>query len=50
MDQSHRMDATPRAAGVETELIILPGAGHGGPAFSTPETASKVASFFDRHL
>jgi dipeptidyl aminopeptidase/acylaminoacyl peptidase len=50
LDQSRRMDAALRAAGVETELIILPGAGHGGPAFSTPEATAKVASFFDRHL
>jgi hypothetical protein len=35
---------------VETELIFLPGAGHGGPAFSAPETVNKVAAFFDSHL
>ncbi|NOU37000.1 MAG: alpha/beta hydrolase [Kiritimatiellaceae bacterium] len=50
LDQSRRMDAALRTAGVESELIILPGAGHGGPAFSTPETTGRVASFFDRHL
>jgi acetyl esterase/lipase len=50
LNQSRRMDAALRTAGVKTELIILPGAGHGGPAFSTPEETAKVASFFDRHL
>jgi acetyl esterase/lipase len=49
-DQSRRMDAALRKAGVETELIFLLGAGHGGPAFSTPEMAKKVACFFDSHL
>jgi len=50
LDQSRRMDAALHTAGVETELIILPGAGHGGPAFSSPEMTAKVAAFFDRHL
>lgn len=49
-DQSRRMDAALRKAGVKTELIILPGAGHGGPAFASPEMADKVAGFFDSHL
>jgi len=50
LDQSRRMDAALRTAGVETELIILPGSGHGGPAFAMPEMANKVAAFFDSHL
>ncbi len=50
LDQSRRMDAALRKAGVKTELIVFPGAGHGGPAFSSPETANKVAAFFDSHL
>ena len=49
-DQSRRMDAALRAAGSETELIFLPGSGHGGPAFSSSEMIQKVADFFDRHL
>jgi acetyl esterase/lipase len=49
-DQSRRMDAALRKAGVETELIFIPGAGHGGPAFASPEMANKVAAFFDSHL
>jgi len=50
LDQSRRMDAALRTAGVETKLIILPGAGHGGPAFSSPEIADQVDTFFNRHL
>ena len=49
-DQSHRMDAALRKAGVKTELVILPGAGHGGPAFASSEMTDKVAAFFDSHL
>ncbi len=49
-DQSRRMDAALRKAGVKSELIFLPGSGHGGPAFSAPETVHRVAAFFDRHL
>jgi len=49
-DQSRRMDAALRKAGVETGLIILPGAGHVGAAFATPEMTKKVAVFFDSHL
>ena len=50
LDQSCRMDSALRMAGVETELIILPGSGHGGPAFASKETINKVSAFFDRHL
>ena len=50
LDQSRRMDAALRAAGVKTELIILPGSGHGGPAFASPDVANKVAAFFDSYL
>lgn len=34
----------------ETELVRLPGAGHGGPAFESPEMQAKIAAFFDKHL
>jgi len=50
VDQSIRMDAALRAAGVQTERIILEGAGHGGPAFSSQNMADQVTAFFDRYL
>lgn len=39
-----------RRAGIEATLILLPEAGHGGPAFNDPQLLDQVASFFDRHL
>ena len=39
-----------RRAGADVELVVLPGAGHGGKEFSTPANLLKVAGFFDKHL
>jgi acetyl esterase/lipase len=36
-----------RQAGVRSELVVLPGAGHGGPAFSDDSSRQKVISFLD---
>jgi len=49
--QSVRLyEALKRASAREVTLHILPGAGHGGPPFETPEALDLVAAFFDRHL
>ena len=48
--QSRLLDDRLRAAGVESTLVILEGAGHGGPTFQTAELQEKVLSFFERHL
>jgi len=32
------------------EVVLLEGAGHGGPAFMNPELLRKVAQFFERNL
>ena len=37
-------------AGVEVTLQRLPGAGHGGPAFTLPALAKLTTAFFDKHL
>jgi acetyl esterase/lipase len=37
-------------AGVECTLQRLPGAGHGGPAFSLPAVSKLTKTFFDKHL
>lgn len=37
-------------AGVEVTLQRLPGAGHGGPAFTLPGVAKLVNAFFDKQL
>jgi len=37
-------------AGVPSTLVILPGAGHGGPQFNGPETMVQVSGFFVKTL
>lgn len=39
-----------KKAGVEAELVVIKGGGHGGAGFGTPEMSAKVAAFFDKHL
>jgi dipeptidyl aminopeptidase/acylaminoacyl peptidase len=50
VEQSRLLAAALQKAGAEVMLQILPGAGHGGPQFSTPESLALVADFFNRHL
>jgi acetyl esterase/lipase len=50
LQQSEELDAALKKDGVESTLHILPGAGHGGPAFNTPATASQILAFLNRHL
>jgi acetyl esterase/lipase len=45
LEQSQRLHAALRAAGVSSELVVLPGAGHGGKEFSTPEIRAKIRAF-----
>ncbi len=46
-NQSELLHAALRNAGVESELVIVPGKGH---EFLGEEASRKVAAFFDRHL
>jgi len=50
VDQSERLHAALRAAGVESTLKLLPGAGHGGREFDSPESRALIQAFLDRHL
>ena len=49
-NQSELLAAALKKAGVEVTLQPLQGAGHGGPAFGTPENRRRIEEFFDRHL
>lgn len=49
-DQSTRLQAALGKAGVTSQLILLPGAKHGGPEFNSPTVQSTVREFFDKHL
>ncbi|HSU68441.1 MAG TPA: alpha/beta hydrolase [Tepidisphaeraceae bacterium] len=48
--QSQILNDALKAAGVESELVVLEGAGHGGPQFTQPKVLKQIADFFDKHL
>jgi acetyl esterase/lipase len=48
--QSVTFHAALRAAGVESTLHVIPGAGHVGDAFTQGMPHPAIAAFFDRHL
>jgi acetyl esterase/lipase len=48
LNQSERFAKKLKEAGAECELVVLKGAGHGGPQFAAE--APKVLAFFDKHL
>ncbi len=50
IDQSERLHAALKAAGVESTLKLLPGAGHGGKEFDSDDSRALIQGFLDRHL
>ena len=50
VQQSVVLDAALRRAGVESTLVIVPGAGHGGSVFADGRYLVQMAAFMDRHL
>ncbi len=47
--QSRILHEALKAAGVDSTLVVVPGAGH-GTGIGTPETLRQVEAFFDKHL
>ena len=50
LQQSTTLDAALKKAGVESTLRVVPGNGHGGPGFTSPEMIQAVVEFLDKHL
>lgn len=50
LEQSERLHAKLKETGVPSELIVLPGAGHGGREFSSDEVKAKIRAFLARSL
>jgi acetyl esterase/lipase len=50
VDQSERLHAALKAAGVESTLKQLPGVGHGGKEFDSPESRALILAFLNKHL
>lgn len=48
--QSEEFAAALKAQGIEVWLQKIPGAGHGGPAFTKPSVTKLTQNFFDKHL
>lgn len=48
--QSEEFATALKEKGVSVWLQVLPGSGHGGPAFATPAVIGLIKAFFDRHL
>ena len=48
--QSQLFHDALQAAGVPVELRVIPGAKHGGPEFSAPDTVDLVLTFLSTHL
>ncbi len=50
LQQSQELNDALRKVGVESTLTIVPGAGHGGPAFFVPGNLKMIIDFLGRHL
>jgi len=48
--QSELLHAALTSAGVTSTHTVLPGAGHGGPAFSETANVTLIEAFLDRYL
>jgi acetyl esterase/lipase len=50
INQSHELQGRYESLGLESELIVVHGAAHGGSEFFAPENTERVAAFLDAHL
>jgi dipeptidyl aminopeptidase/acylaminoacyl peptidase len=50
LSQSRRLHAALTKVNVSSDLRVVPGAGHGGKGFDTPEIRETVLAFFQKTL
>lgn len=50
LTQSRTLHAKLQAAGVASKLVVLPGAGHGGPAFMSDQSREIISDFLRQRL
>ncbi len=48
--QSEKLHKQLTAAGASSTLVVVEGAGHGGPGFQKPKVRRQVLEFFNKHL
>jgi acetyl esterase/lipase len=48
--QSEALAEALKKAGVEVNLVVVKGNGHGGPGFNSPENRKLIEDFFAKHL
>jgi dipeptidyl aminopeptidase/acylaminoacyl peptidase len=48
--QGLELNEALKLVGVETELIVIEGGGHGGKEFDAPETRAKIRAFLAKNL
>lgn len=50
LEQSEFLEQALKSAQVPCEVLVIKGAGHGGPAFASQDLRKKIVDFFDKHL
>jgi len=50
LGQSKVLAEALKKAGVEVQLVVVEGNGHGGPGFGSPENRKRIEDFFAKHL
>lgn len=50
LSQSETFAQALKQAGVETMFVVVKGAGHSGPKFTSPENLKMIEAFFEQHL
>lgn len=50
INQAHELEGAYRRHGRVVEMVVVHGAGHGGPEFQDPAQLSRISEFLERHV